>query len=262
MKLNEQQSDLGAGWYCYPGELTLAFNSNASNLSCAYMEHPQNNYTGEFIGGLTNYSSEEECMNLTICGCEGQQENMVCQGDPCQFTYWVNSNQEFWCMTDQYNGSSDNAFCYPFATCCQNLGIKIQCPLDNVGPEPPEPESSGYNCRPGYMGDPDVSKCVPCTPFGPCEFESLGACQNSGCEATDTHHDGECPEGLIDTMHPLWSECEKCWLNGTETINTGEDCKCCRPMDIIHPTVQKPRRPGALKESVRARLQKLAGIKK
>ena len=40
-----------------------------------------------------------------------------------------------------------------------------------------------------------------------------------------------CPEGMIDDTSPLWGDCVKCWTTGEETINTGEDCECCRPME-------------------------------
>ena len=45
-----------------------------------------------------------------------------------------------------------------------------------------EPTKEGYNCRSGFGGDPNASKCVPCGPTGPCSYSSEEECINAGCE--------------------------------------------------------------------------------
>ena len=45
---------------------------------------------------------------------------------------------------------------------------------------PPNPEISGYNCRPGHIGG--TSMCVPCQGDGPCTYNSEQECISSGCE--------------------------------------------------------------------------------
>ena len=60
----------------------------------------------------------------------------------------------------------DTDSCYPYCQCC---------PQELVEP-------TGYNCRRGHVDG--TSKCVPCGPNGPCEFESEQECIKSGCETT------------------------------------------------------------------------------
>ena len=57
-------------------------------------------------------------------------------------------------------------------------GTPEQCECCEAETDTDTPTKGGYNCKTGLMG----SGCVPCGPSGDCEFESLGACQNSGCE--------------------------------------------------------------------------------
>ena len=81
-------------------------------------------------------------------------------------------------------------------------------------------DSNLYNycyshCNPSAAGAPMPAEC-------PSDFAE-------NC-CPDVIDEG-CPEGMIDDTSPFWGDCVKCWTNGIETINTGEECECCRPMD-------------------------------
>ena len=78
-------------------------------------------------------------------------------------------------------------------------------------------EEKGYNCRSGLGGDPTAQKCVPCTPNGPCEFETEQACIDSGCELGC--HD-------MSPADNAWI-CEAC-NQGTTPESVQHLCGCCK----------------------------------
>ena len=203
--LESMEAEVGWG---IQGGLNLAAGGNVSTTCWEFVADA----TGPFATfGAANNATPGGCRGISIspplrscCGEEEDEEEMIicykCQDgspvayqfpgpdcpeqggwtldeEPCKEKCDPESLEEFLSSPESPSvGLSIGAFCakcesgsysmeeYPECECCV------------------KEESGGYNCRPGFGGDPNVSKCVPCGPNGPCEFESLGACQNSGCE--------------------------------------------------------------------------------
>ena len=86
-----------------------------------------------------------------------------------------------------------------------------------------------------WCGTPNVQLYNYC--YAHCQMQGTGPmppqCPDNFAEECCSEIEGHCPEGMIDQDNSLWSQCLKCWNNPVDnaTINTGEDCECCQPIE-------------------------------